>query len=73
MFIMNFFSLCIIGQSLVWSAAGRRGDGGVSAHGVQRLLFPAFVLCGGRQADCKLPVCLPTVPGLMRRACAVVV
>jgi hypothetical protein len=53
---------------------GRTGDGGMNADGVQRLLFPAFVLSMGvDRQTAKLPVCLPTVPGLMRGACAVVV
>lgn len=54
--------------------AGRTGDGGLSAADVHRLLFPAFVLSVGvDRQTAKLPVCLPTVPGLMRGACAVVV
>jgi hypothetical protein len=70
----EFFCLWIIGESLMRFGDGRTGDGGLSSADVHILLFPAFVLSmvADRQTA-KLPVCLPTVPGLMRGACAVVV
>jgi len=57
----------------VWPLAIETGAGGCRRC-VQRLLFPAFVMSVvvDRQTV-KLHVCLPTVPGLTRGACAVVV
>ena len=47
---------------------------GLNADGVQRLLFPAFVLSVRVDMQtAKLPFCLRTVSGLMRGTCAVVV